>query len=179
MEERFTLKNGQTVLIRDAAESDAAALSAFFHRCGGESDYLSFGEEDCPYTEEYALQYIRCAAAFPNNLLLLALADGEIVAELSLNVPPRKRFYHKLELGIAVSRPFWRQGLGSHLMSLAIRHGEQHGIDSIFLTVSAENEAGIRLYRRFGFTEYGRYERQALIRGEYSDALLMNRYLSR
>ena len=179
MEERFTLKNGQTVLIRPAAAEDASALADFFHNCGGESDFLSFGAEDCPYTEEYALQFIRCGTEFPDNLLLLAFADNKIVAELSLCAPARKRFAHRLELGIAVSRPFWRQGLGSHLMSLAIRHGERHGIDSVFLTVSAENEAGIRLYRRFGFTEYGRYERQALIRGEYSDALLMSRYLTR
>lgn len=175
MQERFTLKNGQTVLIRRAEEADAAALAAFFHACGGETDFLSFGAEDCPFDEERARQFI--LGATNASALYLALLDGEIVAELSLTVPPRKRFYHKLELGIALSKSVWRQGLGSRLMELALQHGKEHGIDSIFLTVSAENEAGIALYRRYGFREYGRYERQALINGVYSDALLMNLYL--
>ena len=172
MQEQFILKNGQTVLIRNAEESDAAALAAFFHTCGGETNFLSFGAEDCPFDEEKARQMIRSATG--SSALYLVLLDGRIVAELSLTVPPRKRFSHKLELGIAVSRSVWRQGLGQRLMALAVQHGRDCGSDSIFLTVSAENEAGIALYRRFGFREYGRYERQALINGVYSDALLMN-----
>lgn len=176
MREQFTLKNGQTVLIRNAEELDAAALAAFFHTCGSETDFLSFGAEDCPFDEERAHQMI-CGAT-GNSALYLALLDGEIVAELSLTVPPRKRFSHKLELGIAVSRRVWRQGLGQRLMELSVQHGNTCGSDSIFLTVSVDNEAGIALYRRFGFREYGRYERQALINGVYSDALLMNLYLN-
>lgn len=178
MQEQFTLRNGSVVLIREAEERDAAALAAFFRRCGGESDFLSFGAEDCPYDETRALGLIRTAAEQPDGTLLLAFENGEPVAELSLIIPDRKRFSHKAELGIAVAQRLWQQGLGSHLMALALQHGKNHGLDSIFLTVSAENKVGIRLYERFGFTEYGRYRREAFFRGAYHDALLMSCYLS-
>ena len=178
MKELFTLKNGSVVLIREAEERDAAALAAFFHRCGGESDFLSFGAEDCPYDEDRALSFIRTAAEQQDGILLLAFAEDTLVAELSLIVPGRKRFSHTAELGIAVAKSHWQQGLGSRLMALSLQHGKQHGLDSIFLTVSADNEVGIRLYQCFGFTEYGRHRRESFFRGAYHDAILMSRYFS-
>ncbi len=178
MQEQFFLHNGSAVLIRQAEERDAAALAAFFRRAGGESDFLSFGAEDCPYDEARALSLIRCAAEQANGILLLAFEGEDVVGEVSLIVPDRKRFSHTAELGIAVAQRLWQQGLGSRLMTLVLQRAKDHGLDSVFLTVSTENEVGIRLYQRFGFTEYGRHRREAFFNGTYHDTLLMSCYFS-
>lgn len=174
MEERFTLKDSRTVQLRLACEEDAASFCNHLRICGGETDFLSFGAEDCPYTEEGCVEYIRSLTE--KGFLLLALAEGEVIGEVSLEPASRRRFAHTAELGIALRQSFCRCGLGRELMEQALAFADGQGLDSVNLTASSDNAGAIRLYESVGFRVYGRYERQSFYSGAYHDTLLMVRY---
>jgi len=76
------------------------------------------------------------------------------------------RFYHEQnagygyvnaatpEMGMAVIEEARGKGVGTLLMQAALEEARQRGIDAVSLSVDPDN-AAIRLYRRFGFEEFG------------------------
>jgi ribosomal protein S18 acetylase RimI-like enzyme len=79
--------------------------------------------------------------------------------------------------GIGVA-PEWRgMGLGTLLMQAVIAEAERHlgGLRLIQLDVFANNERGIQLYRKLGFTEYARLPGAVHHRGNYVDLISMYR----
>lgn len=173
----YILKNNARLMVRAAREDDAAALDALLRAAGGESDNLSFGAEDYPYSVEIERARIAQARSAPGGLMLLAFVNDAPAAYLSL-LPEPRRFCRCAELAICVRKAYWRQGVGRILMQEAISQARACGaLHSIFLTVNAENAGGIRLYRECGFREYGRYCEHAWYKGAYHDTLLMNLYL--
>ena len=44
----YSLKNGQTLLLREAESRDGEKILAYLNRVGGESDNLLFGENGFP-----------------------------------------------------------------------------------------------------------------------------------
>jgi putative acetyltransferase len=71
------------------------------------------------------------------------------------------------------------RGIGTALMSEAMRWAHEHAIERIELTVYPHNVAAIALYRRFGFLEEGRLVRHAKKSYGYEDEILMATFLDR
>jgi len=170
------LKDGRMLVIRSAGAEDYKAYSRLLHRCGAETNNLSFGAEDCPYTEEYCRSYLQSLEEKPASLCLLAFVEDALVGEISLNQQPR-RCAHTAELGICIIQDCCGMGIGRLLMDAAMDAARRDGqLHSLCLTVDADNEAGLRLYSRCGFQEYGRYRASVYIDGAYHDMVLMNYY---
>jgi ribosomal-protein-alanine N-acetyltransferase len=56
---------------------------------------------------------------------------------------------------VAVKPEHRRRGLGSFLLARALDVARERGIKTVFLEVRESNEAALRLYARFGFTDVG------------------------
>jgi ribosomal protein S18 acetylase RimI-like enzyme len=68
----------------------------------------------------------------------------------------------------------WRgHGVGTALMTEAMRWGRLHGIEKIELSVYPHNGAAKALYRKFGFDEEGRLVRHEKKSYGYEDEILM------
>lgn len=174
--QEYILKNGIKVLLRTAEESDAQSYSVLLHRCGEETDNLSFGAEDCPYTVEYSRDLLRAAGENPADISLLAFVDGELVGEVGI-VAQGRRASHTGELGICILQKYCGIGLGTLLMETVLDLSKKAGkLQSICLTAMADNQVGLHLYERCGFREYGRYKKNICIDGQYYDLVLMNLY---
>ncbi len=63
-------------------------------------------------------------------------------------------------------------GAGALLLSTLIDHA-QGRVEDVTLTVAAHNESAVRLYRRFGFVEYGLDPRALKLAADYVDERLM------
>ena len=176
MQKTITLKNGTALLLRSAEAADAAAFAAHLKQCGGETDFLSFGAEDCPHTEESCREQILTSMKNPLAPCLFAFHGSELVGEVCIHPSSRKRFQHVGELAISITQDFCARGLGTILMREILSLADSAGYDSIMLTVDSDNAAAIHLYRKFGFSPYGHYERAAFYRGGYHATELMNRY---
>jgi len=106
------LNDGRTLLIREAGVEDAHALLDHVDRISGESDYLNIGsgefEIELPEEEEF----IRKSAETENQLFLVGLIDGAVVATLTFTAGQRPRVKHSGEFGMAVLKPFRTQSIG-------------------------------------------------------------------
>lgn len=161
--------------VRPAAGTESAALSAFFHRAGAETDFLSFSGADCPYSPEACEGFLR-ACAREGNLLLLAYDGDALVGELSLTAPDRQRFTHTRELGIALLKDCCDRGLGTAMLTAALDSADRAGTDSVFLSVSRENARAMHLYEKLGFEVRGLYPRQSFYNGAFHDTAYMVRF---
>jgi len=78
------------------------------------------------------------------------------------------------EFGMLVAADARGRGVGSALLSAAIEWARETGAHKVSLQVWPHNEAGIALYRKFGFEQEGRLRRHYRRRnGELWDAVVM------
>lgn len=174
----YTLKDGRVLTVKPAAKEDAGALVAYMNIVGGESDNLTFGENECRYTAQEEAAYVEHVSTQKTSTMLLGWVDGAIVSVASVSGEARARLSHLAELGVSVRRPFWRLGIGEIMMRELIAFARETGtLKIILLTVRADNEAGIRLYERLGFERVGVHRNHIQVNGEYHDMLVMELHL--
>jgi putative acetyltransferase len=111
------------------------------------------------------------------DISLVGTRDGEVVASAGLFTPStllRRR--HAVSLGITVDPAHQGRGVGSAMMAALTDFADRWAqVLRIELTVWADNERAIALYRRHGFEVEGRHRAYALRDGRYVDALSMAR----
>lgn len=108
---------------------------------------------------------------------LTAVIDGVPCGLTTLYLQPYKKLAHQTEFGIIVGGGHRGQGVGSQLLTSGMRMAkEAFNIELMHLTVYAENPA-IRLYRRFGFEEFGRQTHWIKDEGVYYGRIFMQRFL--
>ena len=161
-----------SVEIREARAADAEKVIAYTKTIGGESDNLTFGSDGFPITVEEEADYLESVHAADKSVHLLALMDGEIIADGSLSGLPR-RMSHRAELGIAVRKPYWNKGVGSMLMQKLIDYAKEHDIEIINLEVRSDNAGAIHLYQKFGFRSIGKSPAYFKIDDNYCDFDIM------
>jgi putative acetyltransferase len=87
---------------------------------------------------------------------LTAVYKGVPCGLATLYLQPYRKLSRQCEFGIIISSKFRGQGVGSMLLKNLMHLAKNYfHIELLHLQVYAENPA-VRLYRRFGFREYGR-----------------------
>jgi ribosomal protein S18 acetylase RimI-like enzyme len=149
------------MIIRRAAASDAAALSALaeatFRATFGPHNAVTDVEAHCAraFSEDMQSQEI----ADVDGLTLLAQADGTPIGFAQLRwrsapacVPGRRPGeIHRLYL----RADHHGQGVAQDLMNASIKEMAARGSDMIWLGVWEENRRAIAFYKKFGFTAVG------------------------
>lgn len=111
------------------------------------------------------------------DVLLIAERDGRVAGAAGvLAVSAQARRRHAMMLGISVAPQSQGQGVGTALMAALCDYADRWvGALRIELTVFADNEVAIKLYRKFGFEAEGTCRAYALRDGAFVDALMMAR----
>jgi putative acetyltransferase len=111
------------------------------------------------------------------DYLLLAYVDGQVAGHAGLHPVGRSpRRAHARMLGMAVQRHFQGKGVGTALMQALIDLADRWlPVTRIELTVFADNEKALALYRKFGFEIEGTHKQYALRDGRYVDTHAMAR----
>ncbi|SNS58187.1 MULTISPECIES: GNAT family N-acetyltransferase [unclassified Azospirillum] len=111
----------------------------------------------------------------PDDLALVALLDGVLVGSADLLRQTGRR-RHCAILGMGVHDDHQGKGIGAALLDALLEAADRWlDIGRVELTVFADNEPALRLYRRFGFVEEGLYRAHAFRDGAYVDAIAMAR----
>ena len=174
----YTLRDGKKLTVKPASKEDAGALVEYMNIVGGESDNLTFGENECRFTVEEEEAYVEHVSAQKTSTMLLGWVDGVLASTANLSGDSRSRLAHLAELGVSVRKPFWRMGIGEIMMRELIAFARETGIlKTILLTVRTDNETGIRLYERLGFERVGVHRNHIQVNGEYFDMLVMELHL--
>jgi RimJ/RimL family protein N-acetyltransferase len=168
--QRFELKDGHILLIREAAIEDARAMIDYVNDVSGETDFLLFGPREFELTESEEREFIHKCLETDNQMMILGLIEDVIVSTLHFTGGRRARIRHSGELGMTVRKGFWGIGIGSLMMDALIDWARTTGIiTKINLRVRTDNERAIRLYERKGFAVEGTIRREIQIEGEHYD----------
>ncbi len=162
------------ITIRRPRPDDAAALVEIM----GDLDVLP-GLLQVPFpTEAMWKKRIDDMATGPNTAELFIVAErgGRVVGNAGVHPLASVRRRHAAGIGMAVARDAQGQGVGSALMTAIVDWADNWAqLLRLELTVYTDNQAGLALYRKFGFVAEGTHRAYALRDGVYVDAVCMAR----
>jgi putative acetyltransferase len=120
---------------------------------------------------------MRWIAFYRYKCSLTILKDGVPCGIATLYLQPYRTLAHQCEFGIIVGENYRKMGIGTYLMN-SIMHlaKEKFKIELIHLQTYAENPA-IKLYKRFGFKEFGRQNAWIKEKDGYFGRVFMERSL--
>lgn len=154
-EERLNL-NGHEIILRSAKAEDASFMVNYLKTVSGETRFLSKEADEVNLTLEQEQSFIEKMNK-SRNLLIIVFVDGEYAGNCSFDVKGEsRRNAHRAGFGIALFQKYTGFGLGRVLMERALGCAKNLGYEQMELNVVSTNERARRLYKSFGFEEYGR-----------------------
>lgn len=172
------LKDGRTLLLREAEGGDVAQVLEFLNRVGGESDNLLFGENGFPMPADQEAAFLERQRQEEKSVMLLGFVGEELVCVASCDaLTARERVAHRASVSITVGKAYWNQGVGRRAMETLIDFAKSCGLEVLQLEVRADNRRAVALYEGLGFERLGLYKKFMKVNGRDFDAWYMNLYL--
>jgi ribosomal protein S18 acetylase RimI-like enzyme len=175
------LKNNAAVIIRSAVESDAAQLIECTKACLRDGAGLITEEREYTRTKDQERVRIRSFINYSNDVLIVVEEPKLkiLLGILDFKTGKRKRLEHVGEFGMAVHPDWRRKGVGELLLGALMKFvAERKSVEKINLRVLVSNEAAIALYKKMGFVEEGRANKEIKWPdGTHSDEFIMAKFL--
>ncbi|MGG0642653.1 GNAT family protein [Sporosarcina gallistercoris] len=166
------------ITIRDAKQEDAPRIVEFYNVVGGETDYLSFGQDEYPRTAEELAQSIEDMKQSKGTCMFLMLDGEEIVGIGTMDSSSKRRFLHVGTLGIVIRQSHAGNGLGRLLMTALIDWSKKNEqTEKITLITRSDNERAVALYEKLGFKQEGVFYKDSFDGERYYDSLSMALFL--
>ena len=163
------------VTVRDAGESDMAAIRAIYahHVLHG----LATFEEVPPAVEEMLAR--RAAVLAAGLPYLAAELDGRVVGyAYATAYRPRPAYRFSIEDSVYVADGLAGKGIGSALLGELIARCEKGPWRQMLAVIgNSGNEGSIALHRRMGFADAGTFTSVGFKLGRWVDTVLMQRSL--
>jgi len=103
--------------------------------------------------------------------------DGHPVGISTLYIQAYKRLLHQTEFGVIVDSHYRGRSIGSYLLSSIMKLAKQHfHVELIHLQVYQDNPA-IKLYKKFGFQEFGCQTHWIKDDNRYVGRIFMERFI--
>ena len=159
---------------RDATLDDLPAIVAIYNSTVPSRQVTADLE---PVSVESRLGWFH--AHGPETRPLWVVEDGgRIIAWLSFSdFYGRPAYRRTAEVSIYLDEAARGKGLGKQLLTEALVSAPELGIDTVLGFIFGHNEASLRLFRGFGFGEWGALPRVAVLDGVERDLLLLGRRL--
>jgi len=140
--------------------------------------FTSSAEEEAASTEKAAKRLAPDPRA-PHDVVLGAFDGETLVGVVGMSVDPRAKACHRGHVfGMYVAPEVAGTGVGRGLLDALVAHAcACNGLDSLVLTVTAENEHARRFYERAGFAAFGREPGAVRVGDRAYDKLHMIRWL--
>jgi RimJ/RimL family protein N-acetyltransferase len=167
-------RDGEAFVVRPSRSSDAPSFLDLYRTVVREERYVR--------TEAIrrGTRYYRKSLAKswePDEANLLAVHGGRVIGQLGISREENPVTRHVASIGMMVA-PDWRgRGVGSALLSEALRWAHEMGVEKVALSVYPDNEPARALYRKFGFVEEGRLSGHSKKRIGYRDEIVMGLWL--
>ena len=160
--------------IRPVQVSDAKGINSLRRMPGVFENILGIPSERVKRNEDFILNMD------PNSHVFVAVVESEgkeVVAGLAgLHVSANHRLRHSGSVGIMIHKDYQGNGIGKALMSSLLDVADNWlMLIRVELTVFADNERAIALYKKLGFVEEGLKKKAAIRNGQYEDEYLMAR----
>lgn len=142
--------NAEAIELRPARREDLEAIVAMLA-----NDPLGSGREDAstPLGEAY-LKAFEALDQDPNQLLAVAVAEGQVVGTLQLSFIPgiaRTGMWRGQIEAVRIAQDFRNSGLGQQMFQWAIAQCEERNCGLVQLTTDKTRPDAHRFYERLGF----------------------------
>ncbi|MFH1484692.1 MAG: acetylglutamate kinase [Chloroflexota bacterium] len=169
----MTIHSLTSVTIRLATEADILAILAIRNQ-GIEDRIATLDAAFHTLEEDRAWFQQHC----PTDPILVAELGGRVIGWASLSPFNARECYNLVkDLSIYIAREWRGKGVGSLLLDSVIRQAKTQGVRKIVLALLACNEAGLTLYRKFGFRTVGCFKQHGQLDGQWVDVVLMEKLL--
>jgi RimJ/RimL family protein N-acetyltransferase len=153
----ITLKDSRECVLRNGTSDDGAEALALFNLLRSQTDNLLTYPDENPMTVADEIKYITDKNESGRSVEIFAVIDGKIVGNGGFNaVGNNYKDSHRAEFGICIHKDFWGLGIGRAITEACIECAKTAGYSQLELSVVAENERAIALYKKVGFSEFGR-----------------------
>ncbi len=164
------------LLIRPATLDDAPALCALRNHYIA-SSHATFDEH--PLSIEAVEAWMLGFADTGRHRLLVAERDGRLAGFVcSQPYRPHPAFRMTIETSIYVSSDQVGGGVGSRLYDALFAALADEALHRVVVGIALPNEASVRLHRRHGFAEVGRFDEYAVKNGAFVSSVWMQKALS-
>ena len=173
--EEHQLKNGITCQIRSSVKEDAEKFMEYRKITNSETDFLTRYPEEVNFSKEQAEKFLKEYSEDEKALLIFVFLNGEIAGSISLRgVSNMMKLKHRANFGVMVRKKYWNLGIGNLLITRMLQIAKDTGYEQVELGVFENNENAIRMYKKFGFEEWGRVRRAFKLKnGNYYDEIIM------
>lgn len=107
---------------------------------------------------------------------VVAEVNGHVVANSEI-IRGTSYSRHLGFIGIAIRKEFRGIGIGTEMMKALEEHAKEMDLKVLTLSVFANNQHAINLYRKMGFVETGRVPKRFFKDGIYIDEIIMTKML--
>lgn len=172
-------KLGRTIILRSAEVSDSENLIKYMKTTTAETPFLIREPDEFCLTLEQEETFINGCINNERELMLIATIDGEHIGNCSLmSVGTYRRYCHRCEVAIALYQKYCGIGIGKAMLETVLSAAKELGYEQAELEVIHDNDNAIKLYKKFGFVEYGTFpDNMKYANGTYADAVWMMKKL--
>lgn len=180
MKKYFTTKNGQTIELVEANQSDFEAILKFVNQLAKENSFLSFNPGHEITREEEQKWLSNTLESMKNKAAKVYWArfGSEIVGCVDVHRGSSVRQWHIGTIGLMVRKDFRGQGLGKFLLQFIIDQAKIEGIRTVKLDCFADNTVALNLYLKMGFVEYGRLPEGVWRKNKFSDLISLSQQIN-
>lgn len=166
---------GLEILIRYPLKEDVFLLQNYINTLSKEQTFIRFQGEQVTLKEEQKYLDSMIKKVKKNQAVKLLVFNKSILIGLSDITMKDKIANHVGVFGITIAKGFRNQGLGKLLMELVIREAKKNipELKIITLGMFSNNPIARKMYKKFGFQEYGVLAKGVKHRGDFIDHVYM------
>lgn len=168
-------RNGPAFEIRPASPGDADSFLEMWQAVVAERRYVR-ADEVRRSSGWYRRHYFRRSWT-EQEASLVAIEGSRVIGHLNVSREEGVATRHVASIGMAVAPDRRGLGVGSALMTEAIRWAREVGVEKLALSVYPHNATARALYAKFGFQEEGRLSGHSKKEIGYLDEIVMGLWL--
>jgi RimJ/RimL family protein N-acetyltransferase len=166
MRKIYTLNDGRKLIIRQMVSNDKEPLTKLYEEMSVEPSKLLH----LPNNQELFQKF-----RFPDYFISIVTEhEGKIIGYGEIIKDSEKK---NGDLQIFIHKNYQRVGLGTSMMIILLREATRQKLHRINLKVTADNEAAIRLFRKFEFRQE-LIKKESFSTREIHDTIHMTRILN-
>lgn len=172
-------KNGKKIILRTAKLKDAAQFRKLVYDISCEKIYSMVEPDEFTETIWSNKNRIREHKRANGKLFIAAEYRNKIIGLIRLNNYDLRKSSHIGILTIYINKKWRGKGIGKSLMNELIEWASENPvIEKIVLRVFSTNTNAIKLYRKAGFRQEGRFRKDLKIMGKYADSISMYKFVN-
>ncbi|MEI5907991.1 GNAT family N-acetyltransferase [Bacillus spongiae] len=165
------------MLIREIEIDDAEDFIFLIKEVEKSSDYMLMEAGERKTTSEQQKKQLESIKLQSNSTIFVAEERGKLVGYLLANGGAVQRTKHSAYLVIGILQEYRGKGVGTKLFESIIEWASKCNISRLELTAATENEAGVALYKKFGFEIEGTKRNSLIIEGRTLNQFYMSKLL--